>query len=198
MWSDKEVKEKNLYKLNESHINGKTGALEQVFHVKTHLGQGEWQHEPDRVTWEYRNFPCLILRQGTTGHLCGYVAVPEGHPAYGLDYDAVHQRLESLDVHGGLTYARACGEDPVQGVCHVKADGKPEVWWLGFDCAHLGDLCPSMGMGGATRSCLESAGIDGSHNDRDIYKNISFVTNECERLAAQLADAQPKAFTYAG
>jgi hypothetical protein len=40
-------------------------------------------------------------------------------------------------VHGGLTYADRC-----QGaICHVPQPGESDdVWWLGFDCNHSGDL----------------------------------------------------------
>lgn len=35
-------------------------------------------------------------------HLCGYLAVPEGHPWYGKHYGDI-----GADVHGGLTYSEA-------------------------------------------------------------------------------------------
>lgn len=55
---------------------------------KTNWGAGDWQKEPDKVQWqdEETGLPCLIVR-GPTGALCGYVGVPQGHPAYGLSYD---------------------------------------------------------------------------------------------------------------
>lgn len=54
----------------------------------------------------------------------GYVGVPNGHPWFGKDYDAIN-----AEVHGGLTYASDCV--PTQ-----KPDGR---WWVGFDTAHCGD-----------------------------------------------------------
>lgn len=72
------------------------------------------------------------------GHWCGYVGVPEGHPLFGQgDSDGL------FAVHGGITFAGACQEDKEHGVCHAPLPGRPEkVWWLGFDCAHAGDLMP--------------------------------------------------------
>lgn len=100
-----------------------------------HLPPGPWVDEPDRVEWRHRGLPCLITRQPEQGHLCGYVAVPPGHPWHGVHY----RELSEVYVHGGLTYADPCFEN----VCHVPQQGEPDnVWWFGFDCAHYGDLPP--------------------------------------------------------
>lgn len=55
---------------------------------KAGWGDGPWQSEPDKRQWQddATGLPCLIVR-GPVGALCGYVGVPEGHPAYGLSYD---------------------------------------------------------------------------------------------------------------
>jgi hypothetical protein len=47
------------------------------------------------------------------------------------------------------------------------------VWWLGFDCAHAGDVVPQM------REVLPSL------NKFGVYRNIDYVKNECEKLARQ-------------
>ena len=125
--------------------------------------RGVWDAEPDRVEWTYRGMPCLIVRVQTHGGLCGYVAVPPGHPAHGKGYDDV-----AVDIHGGLTYARGCGGH----VCHVPAEGESDdVWWLGFDCAHCDDLCPAMPTG----------------IDDQVYRDVAYVRAEVESLADQLA-----------
>ena len=63
-----------------------------------------------------------------------------------------------LDVHGGVTYT----------------DGIK----VGFDCAHAGDLMPArhkyVGMGMHPR------------DTNSVYRNWAFVTEELNRLAAQL------------
>lgn len=62
---------------------------------------GPWTEEPDKETGETAGLSTVILRTDL-GHLCGYVAVPLGHPWHGLHYD--HEAIE-VSVHGGLTYA---------------------------------------------------------------------------------------------
>ena len=105
------------------------------------------------------------------GALCGYVAVPPGHPAHGKDYDDV-----GVTVHGGLTYARPCQEGGE--VCHVPRPGYPDdVWWLGFDCSHYCDYCPGMDRHGET--------------DQRRYKTIAYVQTECAELAQQLKAMVP-------
>lgn len=139
---------------------------------------GEWDDEPDKVHWidEETDMDCLIVRNGLGG-LCGYVAVTEDHPFYGKDYDDV-----DVEVHGGLTFASKCQEHVTEdhGVCHVPAPGRSDnVWWLGFDCAHLGDACPGMIQ-------YRNEISDSKLWDRDTYKNIAYVKNEIRLLAKQL------------
>ena len=138
---------------------------------KSKWPRGEWDNEPDKIQWqdEATGLPCLIVR-GPVGALCGYVGLPPGHRYFGVDYDNAE-----ADVHGGLTFAGGCqhtSED--KGVCHKPAVGEPDnVWWLGFDCAHCGDLTPKM----SSRFDLDDEG----------YRNVDYVAQECARLAAQLA-----------
>lgn len=105
-------------------------------------GEGPWTDEPDRANWvdPETDLDCMIVRN-RFGALCGYVGVPEGHPWFGLDYDRVHEKigLDAVQVHGGLTYAAPCEGE----ICHVPEPGRPEVWWLGFDCAHAFDYVPA-------------------------------------------------------
>ena len=134
---------------------------------KSKWGPGPWQSEPDRWEGEHEGFPLLITRVEHSGHLCGYVAVPPGHPWHGKSYDDVN-----AEVHGGITYAEACSGD----VCHVPKPGEPDdVWWLGFDHAHSGDFCPAMG-----------------HLFRgESYRSIAYVQDGCRSLAEQAKAALP-------
>ncbi len=128
---------------------------------KSSWTDGPWTSEPDRVEWRTNGLPCLIVRADTTGALCGYVAVPKGHPFHGVGYDDV----PDVSVHGGLTYSDACGGH----VCHVPQPGEPDdVWWLGFDCAHSGDMSPAYDYHG-------------------IYRDVAYVRAEVDSLAAQCA-----------
>lgn len=67
--------------------------------------------EGDRKDFTYKEHECRVLRMPITGH-------------YGIDYGS----LDSVEVHGGLTYS---GEMP-----------DSDKWWFGFDCAHYGDHVP--------------------------------------------------------
>lgn len=140
---------------------------------KADWGPGEWQDELDHDLWEAHGMPCMIHR-GPSGALCGYVAVNPGHPAYEKPYSEVDAR-----VHGGLTYSEFCQGD----LCHVAKPGKPDnVWWLGFDCSHSGDLAPE------SEVYWRSKGPGYSMAQFQIYKNWAYVKHQTEQLAKQLAE----------
>lgn len=130
---------------------------------------GPWHDEPDRREWRHAGFPCLIVRVPIHGALCGYVAVPPGHPWHGRDYDAVE-----ADVHWGLSYAGPCGGL----VCRTPGAGEPDdVWWLGFDHAHAWDLSPAV-----LRFFPSPPG-------GEVYRDFGYATAGVESLAAQAAAA---------
>ena len=134
---------------------------------------GEWQSEPDKIQWQDRvtELPCLAVRHPRGGYWCGYVGVTKDHPAFEKDYDNV-----DVDVHGGLTFAAHCQADTETGICHIPEAGEPDdVWWFGFDCAHLGDTSPGF---------VARWGRDSDHG---FYKNLAYVQQECAQLAKQLA-----------
>lgn len=138
---------------------------------------GPWNSEPDKIQWldEASGLPCLIVR-GPSGALCGYVGVPSNHPLHGKDYDQAHSAAD-IEVHGGLTFAGSCHHTPDNtSICHIPEEGEPDdVWWLGFDCAHSGDVSPA---------------YDRFARIHDSYKNIRYVTNEVQSLARQLKQEQ--------
>lgn len=61
----------------------------------------------------------------------GYVALPPGHPCYGLDYDTIHDRYD-INVNGGLTYSEPYDvtRDPAECI---------GMWIVGFDTMHAWD-----------------------------------------------------------
>lgn len=146
------------------------------FDKKENWGEGEWQNEPDRLEFEHSGFPCLLLRNiAVTGSWCGYVALPPSHPYFEKSYDDID---EDLEVHGGLTYNSHCQGD----ICHKpKTDESDNVWWLGFDCAHFGDLSPRLA---ALMDSLYSPFLPFNEH----YKNLNYVKRETEKLAKQLAE----------
>src|SRR3974390_888580 len=107
--------------------------FDREFKLK-HLGYGDWLDEPDVMEFEYRGIKCLVARvykrEPCTneeawfgGHLCGYIFIPKDHPLHGKK-----MRDLDLDCHFGVT----CAEETEEG------------YMIGFDCAHSGDLVPSM------------------------------------------------------
>jgi len=141
--------------------------------------RGPWNDEPDKVYWvdDATGLDCLIVRN-RSGALCGYVGLPPGHPMYGADYDSVRtEDGQYPDCNGGLTFAGKCHPGPTEaeGICHVPLPGRPDdVWWLGFDCAHLlYDVCPTYD--------------DDLVNPGATYKTVPWVERQVSSLAVQLA-----------
>ena len=64
----------------------------------------------------------------------GYVAVPKGHPAYGLNYDKV---CNHVDAHWGLTYGELLSNMDWDEIPESIA-GK-DYYVFGFDTAHYDD-----------------------------------------------------------
>lgn len=126
-----------------------------------------WESEPDLADWidEATQYRCVVLRHPTLRHLCGYVGVAVGHPAHGVAYDNVRALDDDyIDVHGGLTYGASNQGYP------VEHNG---LWWLGFDCAHSGDVVPGL--------------IPFGGEEPGAYRDMAYVKAECARLAAELA-----------
>lgn len=117
---------------------------------------GEWIGEPDRLEFTVHGFMCKIERIAGLGHLCGYIMVEDTHPWYAKDYN----ELSDVDVHGGLTY---------RGLF-------PTYSWLGFDCAHAGDVVPKM-----NHLANDDSG--------DTYKGMGYVVGELIKLARQAKEA---------
>lgn len=117
-----------------------------------------WETEPNRCEWQSANgYKCLVRRASMTGVLCGYVALPEGHP---------WRKLDPWDIpaiaHRGLTW-----NGPLDGDDH----------WLGFHCGHAFDYQP-----GLAARCLEH----GSDPFAGFpYRDLPYVQKEVEELAAQ-------------
>ncbi len=140
---------------------------------RTGWGEGPWDGEPDAVMWAAREPPhyrCMAWRMGAQlGHFNGYVAIPKGHPAWGLDYDA--EPLREIDAHGGLTF---CGR------------GIDDSWVFGFDCAHYLDWQPGHEAFMRAHMPPDLQRLPGEEFG-PVYKTVDFVRAECESLARQLA-----------
>lgn len=161
----------------------------------------EWETEPDYEFFHEAGLPCVINR-GPSDSLCGYVGIPASHPWHGKEYNAevkvpkaIAERnidpeqigyinlllaalkenrigegymdlVLALDVHGGVTYSRKMAPN-------TSLEG---YWWIGFDCAHAGDLSP--------KEYASGYAADG------VYRNIEYVRSQCQSLARQLSAVQ--------
>jgi hypothetical protein len=172
---------------------------EWTFIDKSDWGEGQWQREPDKMQWPdpETGLPCLALRHPTFGNWCGYVGVPPEHPFHGRAYYACslpekceddgeyceHSIERELDPHGGVTFADSCvEEDKEHGICHVPDQGEPDdIWWFGFDCAHLDDASPGR------RAMDRKYGIPSTVFGANVYRDLQYVRQECAAMARQLA-----------
>lgn len=157
-----------------------------------------WLNEPDSLalTDEATGYS-LQIKRGPGGHLCGYVGIPAGHAWFGKNYNetvkvpqSVVERPLDVDKVGAINIfcASAGGNNPAEGLIDMvlavdvhggltySSETAPGSdikgrWWLGFDCAHSGDIAPKYGSLGRG----------------DVYRDIAYVEAECRALAAQLA-----------
>ena len=161
---------------------------------KAEWERGCWDDEPDKKQWQHKEtgLPCLIVR-GPGGHLCGYVGISKEHPYYNVSSNGKRDEERNItgispahacDVHGGLNFADFCAntDDESIGICHTPCPGEPDnVWWLGFDCGHFGDVSPGeLKRKGAFRDIGE------------MYRSLSYVEQEVESLAYQLKRVKGK------
>lgn len=118
------------------------------------------KREKDYYQWKHHasGYDCYILRQGGSGHLCGYVEIPLDHPLFGIEDKC--QLDEYLEAHGGITFSRI----------------KELSQRIGFDCAHSGDLQPFS-----------------TYHEGDIYRDVTYVTEQCNSLATQLYELKDSA-----
>jgi hypothetical protein len=166
---------------------------------KSDWGPGPWQDENDRVEWHdpHSGLPCLLLRNPYGGFWCGYVGVPPRHPWHGWDYAKLPDVVQHA-AHGELTYSDRCMDDPRvpvrDRICHLpKAGESDDVWWLGFDAAHLYDVRPGFNAlmrrieadepperakaRAEMREQMERFGMF------DVYANQAYMMDRCKALA---------------
>lgn len=144
---------------------------------------GPWDGEPDRIEWKTdAGLPALMVRQRNHGAWCGYVAVAPDHSLHGKSLVDCGQ----FEVHGDITYSKACHGD----VCHVPEPCEPDnVWWLGFDCAHIHDTTPkpiAVPSYGLIFGGFDDLGSPGG--DDENYRDVAYVQAECESLAKQIVE----------
>lgn len=153
-----------------------------------------WETEGDSKEWEAHGYRCSIKRVKRSGHLCGYVTIPDSHPWFGLTFSDNVTPIADPDMdHGSI----------ISAFCHALSDDKPEGmrnmdlaisvhggvtygdndgygWTIGFDCAHSGDYCPVSAAWFADQGLGDRRGLN------ETYRDMDYVTRETESLAAQL------------
>ena len=187
---DKDLNERYRSAINITDAQGECKTSMHLFEKEQKIkwwGGGEWVDEPDVCHFMHNEIQCLIFRVAARdgpkgnhifgGHLCGYVVIPENCPKWKFE------EVPDFDVHGGITFSN------IQD--HL------DKYVIGFDCAHGGDIVPSMKeiindiyekcfkwmKKGAAEKFME---LNNRVNPRPTYKNIEFVKKECESLADQL------------
>lgn len=159
-----------------------------TFIAKTAWDDGPWQNEPDKAQWQDKatDLVCLAVRVPWSGHWCGYVGVPEGHPYFNVGYDQCikrdceerqdtgwcdHEKPETtMEVHGGLTFSDFCQENQEHGDILFHGTQQPSVsvadaaWAAG-----LFDGEGSIGMQSEKRSRLR---CELGMNDQDMVERF--------------------------
>lgn len=119
----------------------------------------EWEYEPDFLEYKDQNtgYKCYIKRN-KVGALCGYVVAKK--PELFINKETWEIGFE---IHGNVTF-----NDFVENKQNQKE------YLVGFDCAHMGDVVPTLYELQVFYEPVES------------YKNIQYVIKECSKLAKQI------------
>jgi hypothetical protein len=134
----------------------------------------EWiAKEGDAREFEESGYHCVIIREPVAGYLSGYVGLPRAHSLYGLDLSGLEDRTLELVVHGGVGFA---------GPQVANGRERPGLWYFGFDCNHLDDLCLKDFEG------ADAVSLSVKHSS--TYKTMEFVEAELRSLAQQLKAAE--------
>jgi hypothetical protein len=114
-------------------------------------------------------FRAIVIFNQNGQYRCGYVGVEKDSGYYGVENSDVD---EHLNVHGGITFSG-----------HLN--GLPEnIWWIGYDCAHSGDL-------------VKWPYSPDSSWSKGVERSLEYCVKECESLALQLSYIPMKNYFYA-
>jgi len=117
-----------------------------------------WLNEPDIENFVYQGYECL-LKRNMLGCWLGYVHIPAS------SVWAQQQNFMLLDVHGGITYANLLPD-------------QEDIFVLGFDCAHLGDIMPY----------AAEQGFFDPHASTSTYKTIDYARDALKHMVDQIHD----------
>lgn len=135
----------------------------------------------------YKNYEYLITFTHM-GSRCGYVAIPEGQS---IDTD-------KINCHGGITFESS--NHNAKDLLPIKCNDL----WIGFDCAHVGDM-----------RCNETARKYFTHNEKGLeiinlmdnlyvevheleqknpmctHKSFHYVEEECKNIIDHILSTNP-------
>jgi len=111
--------------------------------------------------------------KGNHAWRCGYVGVPEGHSLYDTDYN----KLDNIEVHGGLTFSN-------YNQRYDEAAGVQKYWYLGFDCAHSNDVLDT------DTKVKYNVKDYNYHVDYPITCDLDYVKCEVKYLAKQIQELE--------
>lgn len=132
-------------------------------------GEGVWLEEPDEWTYnDVTGYKCRILRHWEMGHLCGYVQIPKKHPLF----EKIDKTEETIEAHGGLTFNR---RGKPQALTDNEDEDRTDEHWIGFDCAHSGDLTP-----------LSVKFFGRGPREHETYRTVEYVEAELRSVCRQL------------
>ena len=155
-------------------------------------GKGPWVDEPDELIWTDKNTGYdLAIARNSLGNLCGYVCVNK-NKFYPFKNGIKAVRKENIvnktfnikeieklySPHGGVTYIESYLR------LHNFSEVSGRYYWIGFDCAHWGDLVPGL------ISILNNSEFNQKHDtDFSTYRDVSYVKKQCELLAKEIKDS---------
>lgn len=137
------------------------GKLVERFAKSAPLLDGYCLSEDNCSFFTFKDLGLAVIKNPVTLTYCGYVCVPKQHPWYKVQYS----EIKNVNIHGGLTYS---------AMKHPLVDIFTDMWWVGFDCAHSGDIVPI--ISGPCRS------------KEDTYKDMKYTFEEAKKLLEQARD----------
>lgn len=141
---------------------------------------GPWDSEGDLSEWESAGLACEIRRVYPSGHWCGTVYVPPGHPLHGIDGATLYRLPRRIaGDHLPRVYPEHYGE---------ALDGR---WYFGWDANHYGDRTPSRATSDGDRYVTEHEAVIQTEALAAMVSRADVGSGYCPRLeSARLAMAR--------
>ncbi len=130
-------------------------------------GEGEWIDEPDEVFFSHTNIACEIFRH-SRGYLIGMCQLPDNHP-----WSSMPLKKAEICIHGHQFIYKTFQNE-----------------YVGFSCDMLDDMIPVFNTDKLAEQVIDAFNKKNDQSyERFIYRNLSFVTEQCKYLAEQIIEA---------